>query len=406
MIAVSDLMGRGEAVFGSHWNLNDELREEVGQRSRGFIRKLRSLKKCDRRQQRAAIERLLKSYDAKLIAFILAWNGKHPITRTKLDTLLDGLDPWVDCGEYIHPIAVPKDSGMRLTFSFGVKRRVLQKLVLLILTSALGQSRYEFARKGKGPVRALNLIKDAIQQKGGPRWYNINDIENFYGSVTRDRMKEIIPLPDRVIQNVIFLPCIREEKFLIEFPLLQAAQVGIPQGSLASPFIASKIMESILDKVSGYPKIVHGDDVIIGNDRECVAQANEGVVHALCAGHPAGPFKVKSEISEFGTPLDYLGYRVRKRPKKFGGGVRFTPSPKSFNRLETRMFERLSDSHPSEIEEREKQYRTSWMSAFSIWDRSKNGDDLVEINIGAHVVMPARRAAYAKHKAAKNTKSN
>jgi hypothetical protein len=405
MITLSDVMGRGEAVFGSHWISNGELRIEVGHRSRRVIRNLRSLKKLDGRQQRAAIERLLKSYDAKMVAFILAWNGKHPITPLELDKLLDNLDPWEDSGEYFHPIPVPKDSGMRLTFAFDIKRRALQKLVLLILTSALGQSKYEFARKGKGPVRALNSVKDAIQQKGGPRWFNLIDIVNFYGSVTRDQMKEIIPLPDRVIQNVVFLPYKREEKILREFPLLQAAQVGIPQGSLASPFIASKIMESILDKVPGYPKIVHGDDMIVGNDRECDAQANEGVVQALCAEHPAGPFKVKPEISKFGTPLDYLGYRIRRRRKEFGGGVRFTPSPKSFARFDKRMFTKLSQSHPSEIEENEKIYRTNWMNSFSIWDRSKTGDDYVKIHIGAHTVMPARSVAYKKFKAAGSVKN-
>ncbi|WP_372521310.1 reverse transcriptase domain-containing protein [Qipengyuania mesophila] len=315
--------------------------------------------------------------------------GQKPISPGELCKWAHACKPWLAAAEPAEIWWIKKDIGERPIFDFAPERRAAQWLAARIIEAAMGASPFEFARKGGGPNLALVKLREAIQTKGGPRWFSIIDIKDCYRSISRNGIYALLPLPRSVIDNTIFLPT--KEEHLITTSSPNAVPIRIPQGSLASNIVAAKVMQSILEGLSGFPKMVHGDDLLIGSMNETEALAVSGAALKLCKEHPAGPLKVKLQVTKFGRLFDYLGYRVRKQPKDFGGGVRLTPSAKSFERFQRRMFERLVKARPGEFDTTERGYREQWMDSFPLWDRSEMGDELVEIEIAAHVIPAARK---------------
>lgn len=160
-----------------------------------------------------------------------------------------------------------------------------------------------------------------------------------------------------------------------------AAQHGLPQGSLASPYVASRLIESALDQLPSDLVVAHVDDLFIGAKSEEEASVILQHLGDLLKGHPAGPLLMKPHIAKLGTPIDYLSYRIRRRKAMYGGGVRLTPSPKAFKRLELRAFDKLLKAPLMERHKKAEEYIGNWSASHRLWDRSESGDTLVWIRI-------------------------
>lgn len=357
----------------------------ASRRFKAFRQMLSRIGRKKGQMKRAEIHRALKSFDSKFVAAIFGHpRGAPPLTFEALLRRAERVELNRPTGCQARIKWQQKDVGERLTFDFSPERRAAQWLVAQITEAAMGHSDFEFARRGRGAGAAIRQIREVLETKGGPKWFSKYDVVECYRSITREHIYEILPIARAIIDNTIFLP--HEEEELIATQSPKAVPIGLPQGSLASNIVAAKLIEKIIDPLCGFPKIVHGDDILIGHQNEEDAHEVLGAASLLFEDRPAGPLKVKAQVVKFGRLFEFLGYKFKKIPARFGGGVRAVPSKKSFARFERRMLDALLAAPAGELFQKERTYRQQWISSFPEWDCSLSGKELVEIMVAAHLV--------------------
>lgn len=303
--------------------------------------------------------------------------------------LAAGLNPRADCGEpaYFYLKRKP-EGGRRPITSFGLRRRALQKLAVLIVQAIWGPLRFDYAQRGWGRTRAVEEFMALATKKGGPRWFVTADIENCFGSFNREGLLATIPLPRSVIEHCILVSDTMEVIHTEAFE--PAVRHGLPQGSLASSYIAGKLIEMSIGQIDDAPVLSFADDILVGAPSEAHAKAIEQNLHELFGVHPAGPLLLKSRVAHLGQPINFLGYQLRRRKRRFGGGVYVTPSRKAFDRFELRFVDRVARVTFEEEAAESDAYRDAWVSAFPVWERVPNQLFMVDTNIGAHYLSGAR----------------
>jgi len=391
---VQNVIGSSNRIFGESWNSDHHLREFVGQRAGhlstqlSLIAQLRSGRKI-----RAEVFHALGSFDARFCALILSWPKKaKPVKLDEAIEIAKGLDARQPCMEPVQTYLKPKpEGGTRRIWVSGPRRRALQCLAKLILQAIWGPAKFEFAQRGRGRDKAMDQFTQSILQKGGTRWILTADIESCYGSFNREALLKIISLPRAVIENCIFITKdvpINDISNMLTNTSEIAVLSGLPQGSLASPYIVSKLIEPVLEKLSGKVVLNYVDDIGVGTFTKAEAQANEQKLGDQLKDHPAGPLFMKCHIAPLGKPIDFLGYRIRRRWKQYGGGARLTPCAKSFKRFEIRLRSLLEKNPKSEKYAVAESYTKNWRTSFHLWDRSETGDVLLDLE-AHHVIQSA-----------------
>ena len=374
--SLDHIFGRCDRIFGEGWKLVPGLQDTVGLRGQRFIALLAAVADARTgRHRHAAVFHALRSFDARFCALILSWpKSADAIGLEAAELMAASLNARGECNEPVETYLAKKpEGGKRRIWVSGPKRRALQCLAKLVLMAIWGPSKFEFAQRGRGRDAAMRLIIYETEKKGGARWFLTADITNCFGSFNRDQLLEIIPLPRAVIESCIF---IMEGTEVIDksgcYTSDTAVLSGLPQGSLASLYIASKMLEGVLRELTGIVKVSHVDDILVGTKTQEEAAANEHRLGVLLAEHPAGPLFMKSSIQPLGKPIDFLGYRLVRKWIAFGGGVRAIPSQKAFARVIARVKQKLANKHPHETKhEIVAQYVGNWFNAQRSWDRSR-----------------------------------
>ena len=394
---ISRIMGSGGRIFGDDpWATDIELRKFVKLRALHFAVLLQSLDAVGlggRRLRRRTFH-VLGSFDARLCSLILGWSYQFtPITLDAACKTARLINARTCSGEPVKTWQVKKpEGGHRRLWAFGPLTRARQCLAVEVLKAIWGPAKYEFARRGRGRDAAMTKVINNANQKGGARWFLTADIKNCFGSFNRAAMLKLIPLPRSVIENCLF---VMEDTKIVwdqddhEDTSKIAAFSGLPQGSLASPYIASKFIEPVLGELKGDVVLAHADDILVGSRTEKEAQANMQRLGELLEVHPAGPLLMKTcKIAPLGKPIDFCGYRLRRRWKMYGGGVHLTPSAQAYMRFELRAYHKILPV-PSEHQElKAEEYMGYWRNSFKLWDRSSAGDAFLWGNVFAHI-LPA-----------------
>ena len=390
MLTIDSVMGRGPKVFGKTvWADDETLRAAVRRRAEHFLAGLKTIEKKrgqNPRKVRAAVHSMLNSFDARFVCLILSFPKKaSPFSHKEAAALAAETSPWTDCLEPVRFFLRAKmEGGSRPIWDFGPKRRLLQCLAREVLRAIWGPMKSEYAQRGRGRDAAITQIQKLTEMKGGARWFLTADIENCFGSFNREALLKLIPLPRSVTENCIFVmngTTIISPMGLSVSASEKAVLSGLPQGSLASSYIASKLIEPVVEKLQGVVKLSYADDIIVGSRKQEEAEANKLLLGDLLRDHPAGPLFMKATVATLGQPIDYLGYRFRRRPLKFGGGVRCTPSPKAFKRFEVRAHGRLVNEPVKTRYAKAEEYKRHWCGSYKCWDRSELGDLLVTITM-------------------------
>jgi hypothetical protein len=403
-LSMDEIMGSVGRMLGEGWSEDTAAADFVKLRSARFVRRLSDLARKAKRGKntKQAAARIIGSFDARFCAVILGWpKGGKPIRLSAAIEMANRLNPTAPSREvvYVKLLAKP-EGGTRPILKFGPERRALQVLAKHVLMAVWGPAKFDFAQRGRGRDRAMDVIVDKTAKKGGARWFLTADIRNCFGSFDREALLKVIPLSKNVIWNCILVP---EDTPLIDeygyrtLPSEIAALSGLPQGSLASPYIASKLIEQVLEQLDGVIVLSHADDIIVGTRTQAQAEANMHRLGDLLADHPAGPLFMKSHIAPLGKPIDYLGYRIRRRALQFGGGVRLIPNPKSFARMEARAYAKLLLEPSATREAKADLYAMDWMNSFPRWDRSPAAKLQLWITIHAHVLPGVSYAITHQH---------
>jgi hypothetical protein len=146
----------------------------------------------------------------------------------------------------------------------------------------------------------------------------------------------------------------------------EAVQRGIPQGSSASPYIASMLLGPTLEGLPFRERVVgFCDDIAIGACTIEDATAIKETLQQALEQHPAGPLRLKRcEIGDINAGFDFVKYRHGRCPSWFGGGYWSRPSHSSYRKFEAEVVERTikANTWPEIL-----RYMALWTKSFRRW---------------------------------------
>jgi hypothetical protein len=297
----------------------------------------------DRRKKR--LEYLLSvSWGYRVISVLHGYPKKAPaISFDQVKDIANGVCPHIPSGEPVHVIELQKpEGGKRPIVIFGKAARANQSMARDMIYMACGFSPYEYARKGRGRERLIENLKNA-NKNGGVRALGTFDIKDCFPSMGVSAVESVIPISRRIIHNTIFVsgctPIYKHTDLISE----QAVRAGLSQGALSSPIIAGHVIKPCLDKVPAKWLLSYLDDITLGDGSVGKVEALlDTLAEACLSQHPGSPLFEKCRAAfKIGKPADVLGYWPRPNRPAYGGGIRFSPSPKSKRRFYVRMTARL-----------------------------------------------------------------
>lgn len=245
------------------------------------------------------------------------------------------------------PISVPS-----------IRDRVVQRAILDAIWSSVrkhvvnlesfgGIRKYRMRRSPKrlaGVKRAItqdrNHDKRNVQaaatrvvelREAGNNWVFETDIENFYPSIDRQRLLEMLgkllrdhSLDDMIVDAVA--TSVTNESELGEFAQLWNPDLGVPQGGILSPILANLYLSKfdVTMRRSGFKMVRYVDDLVVmcSQESEAVRAYNTAQAELSELGlniHPLGEDsngRVKTSIRAPGEPFDFLGLTFSKHSIK------------------------------------------------------------------------------------------
>lgn len=328
---------------------------------------------------------LLTSAASKLCCALRNLPEKHGLTAEEIVKISKSVSVFHDCGERITLRWDKKKSGKgyRPIYLFGPKRRMCHRLVTDMLEAMHGVDPCDYMARGRGPELASDWVADKAAL--GTRYFVAADIKNYFPSVQLEKIGGELGLPKAVVTNCIAVSSaslLRERRAPYRSPdetLKGTVHHGLPQGSLASQFIASWLLgRALRSLVSADQAIFIGDDGLIA---ACDEQEANNVMKALAEhmhAHPYGPFFFKRlEVVDVLKSFNWVKYRFRQ--KKPGGEVRCTPSWSSWRGFRRKSVDLHQDTPPGARREELETYRTRWRDSFRRWKWNAYSDSLLTL---------------------------
>ena len=382
---VSDIQNKARDILQGYIT-DDCTKAYILKVAKAFRSELKALRRLaldkNHKAARGKVYRLLNSMAARTCAVLLSQKtGKEIAGLPDLQSRAFKLDCRKPSGEYVRSWPQAKSSGgWRPLSKFGPTARGCQRLVLDILRAWMGDSPFEFARKGRGRDKAIKNVLERIRN-GGARWFITADIKDFFRHIDPKGLGRIIPLPRAVIENVIAIPL---ETYIhthdvdhigLEFAVRQ----GIPQGSLVSPFIAAKVIEAVLQSIPARVSMSYIDNLLLGWKTKQEAQTMKQALAQMLSGQPFGPLLLRDvSIFKLGRPNDYLGYRIHRRWPTQGGYAYAHPAPSSFDKMIWTLRARLETvDDEGELLNAATDYLAAWLGSQGAWERNAYAEGLV-----------------------------
>lgn len=332
------------------------------------------------RQVRYLTNRYLRSHSVKLMATAKVnaiLKGAERAKSQELVAIAGGIDLFQPAEEQADLIPIKKASGgTRLLTIFGLRRSVQQWIVQQLLMRLHRPDPRQFAlRHGEdGRNRAAQAVITAM--RGNARWFVGLDIADFFTSIDTRRLHTLLPLPHRVIDNVIRPPSIDDIRVRFDghvdvLRLAEASQAGISQGSRTSPIVADIVIKYVLDGFQCPATVInYADDFGVMAPTRSEAQAIAQSLIRAVAHSPAGCLQLRSKAHRTARRIadgfDFLGYRFRRRR----GSVICEPSDRnlgSFNRKTCAFLRSAEAGNPLALMHL-RRFMRSWWSAFPLVD--------------------------------------
>ena len=356
----------------------------------------------DRRQVRYLTDRYLRSYSGKLAATAKVntiLKGGERAKSKELVAIARTIDPFRPAAEQADVVPIKKANGnTRLLTLFGLKRSTEQRMVQLLLRRLHRPDPRQYAmQEGEdGRNGAARAVANAIRDDA--RWFIGLDITDYFTSIDTRRLHNLIPLPRRVIDNVICPPAMNDVRVryngLVDvLRLAEASQSGVSQGSRTSPIVADIVIKHILDGLHLPATVInYADDfgVMARTKREVTAIA-QSLIRAL-AHSPAGCLQLRNKVHgtarRVADGFEFLGYHFKSRR----GTVICQPADKNlvnFNSKTCTYILAAVAGNPKALQHL-RRYMRSWWSAFPLVGAHLNGNDLFFARHHVHELVRRR----------------
>jgi hypothetical protein len=287
----------------------------------------------------------------------------------------------------------------------GLKRRGQQLIIRDMLAVRCGDNPNDSTVAGSGGERWVFKRINELVQEGYEHFVSV-DIKSFFPSVKPGHLAGF-PLPEWVVQNIVFLPstaklrlaipehdlCLDESDLvsgnqaLACLPysvgdlstMLKTVRQGLIQGDVSSPQIARTFLGRELQRTLGKRGVrwfSHSDDILIcARSRSKLLKSLEALQKRL-GNHPVGPLQLKShDLATIDGGVEYLGYRFHRTKNK---SLRVRPALKRFHRLRERLFglwREMDDTMDvATLRNAGLQYARHWYSSQSVWTKAKPSD--------------------------------
>jgi hypothetical protein len=263
----------------------------------------------------------------------------------------------------------------------------------------------DFLAKGKGGVPAAIKHLHNLIKKGGYDYVVTADVRNYFGSAIKKKVGELLPLPEKVVNNVLVIQDdvkvvvkpgqadnAKGQQLSTHYPptslqIDEAVRRGVPQGSSASGIIMYwAVLRPLLSALSFADRIVQvGDDLAIPVKDMSEAAAVLLALKSLYATSPVGLLTIgRSETRHIKAGFDFAGYRTTLKRKwvnvvdQTTGVVieqpgpewhlKSNPSPKSFRKMERTAAKKYLEAGGGIPGWKQVfLYVKRWLAAFSLW---------------------------------------
>ena len=297
---------------------------------------------------------------------------RHP---TELLEIAMALNPFTGSEEAARVSARDKPNRQfRPIVSFGIEQKALQILMRNAVWPFVQTDPRQHALTNGGRNAACGRIMDAIRKDA--KWFIGLDIRNFYGSINRERINDIITVPTGALQATIRLPeninIGRIGNAIGPINLLDAARRGVSQGSSFSPIIAELVCKEILRSVSSrFVVINYADDFGIMARTKREAKLISKTLISAARRSRFGHFQliVKTRHRRVADGFDFLGYFFRKR----NGEIRCEPSSKNCQEFFNKSYDHMRRVGRQSLDAviNLQKYVKSWTAAFPLWNAGK-----------------------------------
>jgi len=268
-------------------------------------------------------DNFLSSFNARLCAAIRALTKcRTPTTLEEICAFAESLNVGTPLSEPVRARVVPKaKDGFRALVKYGPRRMAQQFIVRDLLTAMDIDSDCDFSRRGAGGEKAL--IKEVCRLIGqGYQHWKGADIQECFASL-RPGHFGWLPLPEKLLRNVVFLPKCAKIKVVWTSDMMAIAKSripkdnsvgytdptlhqtinlvtekvrqGLPQGAVLSPLIARAFVGRELRVALGDHQVARlsfVDDLAIGACSSSSAEAALDALRKRLKSLPAGPISL------------------------------------------------------------------------------------------------------------------
>jgi hypothetical protein len=269
--------------------------------------------------------------------------GRQALTPQEAVELAAETSPYVHCGETATAWHESKPAGgFRIVMNFGIQKRAMQLMVKRVLMPFFDPHPGQYILRGGRPA-ACAAVRDALES--GFKWAVHADVRDCFGSLGHEGLLDILPIPVRVIQNVVFcdgsdVVPVGEARLecLSRIRRLAGDQRSIPQGSSASGIVAEIALKPLLGRLPGRVFIVnYGDNIQVLTRTRAEALAIKELLASTADQVDVGPLELnKWRLKRVADGFPFLGYQFRMR----GGVFSATPCEEKL-RLKVKLFQAL-----------------------------------------------------------------
>jgi len=326
----------------------EEYRRQLG-RARRHFKKLRSRlidAAANPREFRKQAIYFMQSSDVRLVAFAEQNRRQKPKRRLLPVQVLRSarsVNPRSASSEPVRTLLKEKSGGgCRPLMIFGPKNRTYQQIVKWIL-EIWGRKFDNHDMLVKGSTRRVtDALCEKIQSQR-LKFVAELDVSAFFPSVSQKWLRDNLPLPKGVIDNIVMCQVKRITSNRITIKSLGNCCMGLPQGSILSPTVAKIVMSAVLgscsEQICG---VAYVDNICHAAATRRELDRKSSALKSAFSRHSAGNFALRDRqpSTSLRRGMDFLGFEIGFNTL---GSIRTKPNTDNIEKLRKRLFYLHSD---------------------------------------------------------------